>query len=96
MAKKKVAKQRKANAPKKAKKKLSGFQAGIAKQRKKAAAYDRMWRELYGKKPTKPNPPKMKRVTKSSGWLKADAVRFVKKGGKIEVYLRRNKKGRRK
>lgn len=42
------------------------------------------------------NPPKLKRVTKSSGWLKADAVKFVKKGRKVEVYLRRNKKPRRK
>ena len=45
---------------------------------------------------TKSNPPKMRKVSGSTGWLKADAVRFVKKGGRTEVYIRRAKKRRRK
>ena len=36
---------------------------------------------------------KSKRVTGSTGWMRADAVRFVKRRGKpVEVQIRRNKK----
>lgn len=42
------------------------------------------------------NPGKLRKVTGTTGWLKADAVRFVKKGGRTEVYIRRGKPRRRK
>lgn len=34
------------------------------------------------------NPP-MKKLTHGTGWLKATAVKFVKKGGKISVLIRK-------
>jgi hypothetical protein len=37
------------------------------------------------------NPSKLRRVTGSTGWMQADAVRFVKKNGRTEVYIRRSK-----
>lgn len=44
-----------------------------------------------GRKPAaKCNPPKMK-IAKAGGWIKADAVRFVKKGGRMTVLVRRRK-----
>ena len=33
----------------------------------------------------------LRKVTGSTGWMKANAVRFVKKRGGTEVYIRRNK-----
>lgn len=39
---------------------------------------------------------KLKRVTKSTGWLRADAVRFVKKRGRMEVFIKRGKARRKK
>lgn len=41
------------------------------------------------------NPPKM-RPAKAGGWIKADAVRFVKKGGRMTVLVRRKKARRKK
>ncbi len=38
------------------------------------------------------NPAKFKKVNQSSGWMPASAVRFVKRGGKMHVLVRR--KGR--
>lgn len=46
------------------------------------------------KRAAKRNAGTLKKVTKSTGWLKADGVRFVRNKGKIEVYIRR--KARRK
>jgi hypothetical protein len=64
-----------------AKKKCSNMSKARRKPVKRAAA----------KRPALKNPGKLKKVTRSSGWLKADAVKFVKKGGKTEVYIRRGK-----
>jgi len=33
--------------------------------------------------------PKMKRLTKSTGWMKANAVKIVKKGGQMQVLVRK-------
>ncbi len=71
MAKKK--KKRVAAKPKK--------RAAVKRSGKRKAAV----RKNRGRKPVaKCNPPKM-RPAKASGWIKADAVRFVKKGGRMTV-----------
>ena len=57
---------------------LRKAKAGLRKAKKQTAA-------------AKKNPGKLRKVNTTTGWLKADAVRFVKKRGRTEVYIRRNK-----
>jgi hypothetical protein len=44
----------------------------------------------------KPNPPKMKRVNKSTAWIPATSVKIRKNKGKYEVLIRRKRPARRK
>jgi hypothetical protein len=84
-----------------AKKKKQQHPRKPAVKKRKPASQAKL-RKLYGpaamlRGKGKGNPAKtLKRVTKSSGWLRADAVRFVKKGGRVEVFIRRNKPRRKK
>jgi hypothetical protein len=55
----------------------------VAKKRKRNPA----------KRKAAPASKKMRRVTGSTGWIKANAVRFIKKAGKpIQVLVRRTRK----
>lgn len=49
-------------------------------------------------KKKKPNPPapRMKRLTKSTGWMKAKAVKIVRQGGQMRVLVKKAKVRRRK
>ena len=38
------------------------------------------------------NPAPLKKLNKSTGWMKADAVQIRRNKGKIEVYIRRKRK----
>lgn len=49
-----------------------------------------------GRRYVEPNPvPKLKRLTKSTGWMNADAVKIIRNRGKVQVLVRRKPKSRR-
>lgn len=47
------------------------------------------------KRKVRPNPPKMKRLTRSTGWMDADKVKIEKRGGVFQVLVKRGSKKRR-
>jgi hypothetical protein len=56
----------------------------------------KMLRRLEQAERRNPAKKKLRRVTGSTGWIEASAVRFVKKAGKaVEVYLRKKPRKRR-
>ena len=74
----------------------------MAKAKRKNKATKKVARRSVPKKRTvkrrsaakKKNPatPKLKKLTGSTGWIQGDAFRIVKKrGGGVEVYIRRGK-----
>jgi hypothetical protein len=51
-----------------------------------------LWKDRTKKKmKTKKNPP-MRKIKRSTGWIKATAVKIVKRGGKTEVLIRKRGK----
>ena len=67
-----------------------------ANQKKLRTLYAKRYTAAQGKAAfkaamSKANAGKLRKVTGSTGWMKADAVRFVKKGGQTQVLIRRNK-----
>lgn len=52
-------------------------------------------RHSHRSKQVKRNPPKLKRLTKSTGWMNASQVKIIKNGGQMKVLVRRKPKSRR-
>jgi hypothetical protein len=79
-----------------AKKKNAGRYSVRKSKKRSAAAYKRLTGKAPARKRVKrssrskqrKNPP-LKKINKSTGWLKADAVKMTRKNGKWNVEIRR-------
>jgi hypothetical protein len=46
-------------------------------------------RKVANSRAARTNPPQMKKLTKSTAWMPATAVKIVKRGGKMDVLIRK-------
>lgn len=66
----------------------------MAKKKKKAARKRTAPKRKTAVKKRRANPPKMRRLAKSTGWMSATAVKIVKRRGKPDEVLIRKPAGK--